>query len=91
MSTSRVVINEASCYHAQPSKVLDIGVVGDLAFLSICDNDELDHDTIKTVIREEIMVDVNSLYEALRLLSNHQARADTRRSSVEEKLCCDDH
>ena len=88
MGTSRFVINEASCYHAPPSKVLDVGIVGDLVFLAICDNSEPNHNTTTTVIREEIMVDVNTLILAIQDLANHQDRAEKRRESIEEKRCC---
>jgi len=90
MSTSRVIINEASCYHAPPSKILDVGLVGDLAFLYICDNDETDHKTTTTVIREEIMVDARTLIAAIELLANHGKGSALRREHIEEKNCCNE-
>lgn len=87
MGTSRFIINEASCYHAPPSKVLDVGIVGDLVFLAICDNNE-DHKTTTTVIKEEIAVDVNTLYAAIDALARHNIRSEKRRESIEEKYCC---
>jgi len=90
VSTQRVIINQANCYHAPPKKVLDVGLVGDMVFLAICDNEEVGHDKITTTIVEEIMVDVETLYEALRLLHAHQNREAKRRPSIEEKNCCRD-
>lgn len=86
--TARFIINEATCYHGPPSRVLDVGIVGDMAFLAICDNNEVDSKKTETVIREEIAVDVNTLYNALKALASHNERAAERRSSVEEKNCC---
>jgi hypothetical protein len=88
MSSSRFIINEATCYHAPPSKVLDVGIVEDLVFLAICDNSEVDHFTTTTVMKEEIAVDANTLYAAIDALVRHNIRAKKRRSSIEEEFCC---
>lgn len=90
MGTSKFIINEATCYHAPPSKVLDVGVVGDVVYLAICDNDETDSRTTVTVIKEEIAVDANTLYDAIEALSKHATRAANRRDLVEEPNCCRD-
>ena len=88
MTSQRVIINEATCYHAPAKRVLDISVVGGQTFLSISENVTETHTDSTFRIIEEIMVDTETLVNAIVLLTRHDQRMDRNKSSLEEMHCC---
>lgn len=84
--TAAVQINEATCYHAPPHKVLEVAMVGDVVFLLISDYDETGKTTTITK-RDEICVDAATLVQAMAMLSRHEESADARRSGYEAHGC----